>query len=237
MICFLASLPNDEYDIVMEVFQLFESCELKDQKLSRNKRGIMVNSKLDCKGVNFKPLRGIPAATRKNLLTQLRDKEISFPELSSSCKRTKKMEEVKKHFLKYLHLDSWEVAIEKYPAYTKKERMEAFIDLDFKKDITPSAFVAYCKQAKCSILSQESPSDDCIRLGNLNSSAILLNYNVLQVEDKDLVSAASSSSCHGFNLTILDTPEVLLNIHTYLYWAPHHYTYIMVRPYNRFFTI
>lgn len=121
MIFFLASLPEDEYCIVKEIFDRYESCEIKDQKLSRSQRGSLINSKLDCKGVNFKPLRGLAVKTRKELLVKVNDGELSFPELSASCKYIKKMADVKTQFMRYLNLSSWELAEEKYPEHTKKK--------------------------------------------------------------------------------------------------------------------
>ena len=213
MIYFLASLPDDEYEIVLEIFDLFESCDLKDQKLTRKQRGILISSKLDCKGVNFKPLCGISPSTRKMLLTQVRNKDISFSELNTQCKYIKKMDDIKANFMKYLNVHSWEVAREKFPEHTKKEKLEAFMDMTFKKDSMPPLFVSFCKQAKCSSMSlaregtslQKSDSS-LVEVGM--SSAVLLRQDVLQMQDKDLMAASSSFSCNGFSLTILHPPEV-----------------------------
>ena len=75
MTLFLASLPQDEYEIILQIFHKFELCELKDQSLSRAQRGTTRVSKLDCKGGYFKPgtkrnwcsnqERGAPAGVRQ----------------------------------------------------------------------------------------------------------------------------------------------------------------------------
>lgn len=153
MIFFLASLPVHEYIIVREIFNQFENCDLKDQKLSRSQRGSLINSKLDCKGVNFKPLRGISPKTRRELLTKVRECDISFSELASSCKYIKKMDDVKAQFMRYLNIPSWEVAEKTYPEHTKKEKLEPFLEMSFKNDSIPPIFLAFCKQAKCHNLS------------------------------------------------------------------------------------
>ena len=219
MVFFLASLPVDEYIIVKEIFNHFENCAIKDQKLSRNKRGSLINSKLDCKGVNFKPLRGLSQKTRKELLRKVSDCDISFSELASTCKYTKKMENVKAQFLRYLNIPSWEQAKEKYPEHTKKERLEPFLEMTFKNDTIPPLFIAFCKQAKChnlsvtpdaSLTSQpegQNSSGSCTLSQTGKPSFVLLKQDVLHLEDKDLVSSSAAHSCNGFSLTIVDPPK------------------------------
>ena len=211
MIFFLASLPEEEYVIVKDIF---DHCELKDQKLSRSQRGSLINSKLDCKGVNFKPLRGVAAQTRKELLVKVRDGDLSFSELSRSCKYVKNMADVKKQFMKYMSISSWEQAEEKYPKHTKKEKLEPFLGMSFKNDTMPTLFLAYCKQAKCSTFLEGSASayhnssDDVSVLQVGKSAAIILRCNILELEDKDMMSSTSAHSCNGFSLSIVDPPPV-----------------------------
>lgn len=218
MVFFLASLPEDEYVIVKEIFDLFEQCDIKDQKLSRSKRGSLVNSKLDCKGVNFKPLRGLAPKIRKDLLQKVCDGEMSFSELGSSCKYIKQMTEVKTNFMRYLDIsESWEQAEEKYPEHTKKEKLEPFLEMSFKNNVMPPTFIAFCKQAKCCSLTstQAGPSTDNSYSSNGNnvlqagtSSLLLLKHDVLQMEDNLLMTSTSTHSCNGFSLTIVDPPKV-----------------------------
>jgi hypothetical protein len=213
MIFFLAALPEDEYVIVKEIFNLYELCEIKDQKLSRSQRGTLMHSKLDCKGVNFKPFRGLGSITRKDLLEKVRDGDLSFSELGTSSKYIKKMANVKTQFMRYLNLTSWEMAEEMYPEHTKKENMEPFMDMSFKDNNIPTLFQAFCKQAKCSTFSRTtedatpySNSSALLRAGN--SAALVLSYDVLQLDDKELMSSTSLHSCNGFSLTVVDPPMV-----------------------------
>ena len=66
MVFFLASLPQEEYACVhvLDIFSLFEECKLKDQTFTRQQRSLKL-SKVDCKGVNFKPLRGMKDSCRE----------------------------------------------------------------------------------------------------------------------------------------------------------------------------
>ena len=219
MIFFLAALPDEEYAIIKEIFDLYEKCEIKDQKLSRTQRASLIHSKLDCKGVNFKPLRGLLAKTRKELLEKIRDTQLSFTELCVSCKYMKKMATVKTQFMRYLNISSWEMAEEIYPHHTKKEKLEPFLDMSFKDNNMPPLFQAFCRQAKCSTISptrtqdsspaeldSNSSGNSALRAGN--SSAVFLRCDVLQLEDKALISSTSPRSCNGFSLTIVDPPKV-----------------------------
>ena len=219
MILFLASLPQDEYQLVLQVFERFEDCEVKDQGLSRAQRRV---SKLDCKGGYYKPLRGIDPSTRKELLQQVSDGEMSFGELASSCKYAKKMRDIQVSFMRYLDLPSWEVAMRKYPEYTKKERLEPFLNSSFKKDSVSPSFVSFCQLAKQSLVSCadiSSPNDDFKQVSVGKTTALLLQKDILGVETDQLLSVLRSHGFCGFHLTIIDPPKVFspLNNTTLLY--------------------
>ena len=204
MIYFLAALPQEEYDLVLNIFELFEACDLKDQKISKNQRGSMAISKLDCKGVNFKPLRNIDEKTRKNLLSRVCDRNLCFAELGAQCKYVKQLTEIRKKFVQYVGVSSWEAAKETYPDFTRTEKLEAFKDMSFKGKTMPPPFVAYCKQAKQSIL-QGPPQDssgDCTTLSVGAQTAVLQRRDVLEMTDRDLLLHS------GLDLTILDPPKV-----------------------------
>lgn len=125
MVYFLSSLPGEEYVIVQDIFEKYESCNIKDQKLSRTQRGL-VNCRLDCKGFNFKPLRGVVQSERKIILEKISNEELSFIEMAESCKRLKQLTEVKSHFMRYLNIKSWEVAEEKYPQHSGEANLVPF---------------------------------------------------------------------------------------------------------------
>ena len=220
MIFFLASLPEEEYQCLLETFAAYESCELKDQTLSRAQRGVSKFAKIDCKGVNFKPLRGVSCEERKELLMKVRDGELSFSEMGETCRYTKKMNVVRNNFISYLNLDSWEEAMEKFPNFTSKERLEPFFDLQFKQGKMPPSFVSFCQQAKRSSVNEEAgtatsalkPRDDCLMVSVDKNFGVLLQKNVLTINTKEILDTFGDVGCTGLHLTILDPPEVSINL-------------------------
>ena len=134
MVFFLASLTDEDYECVLEIFEAYESCELKDQTLSKAQRCVSKFSKIDCKGVHFKPLRAIAPVTRSelDLLMKVRVKKFSFKELE---------EEAQTNFVSYLNMESWEEAIKKNPSFTSKEKLEPFFGLTFRPGKMPPSFV------------------------------------------------------------------------------------------------
>jgi hypothetical protein len=79
--------------------------------LSKAQRGIAKFAKIDCKGVHYKPLRGIAPQTRTELLGNVRDKEMSFKELERECRYIKRMKEVRDAFMSYLNIETWVEAV------------------------------------------------------------------------------------------------------------------------------
>lgn len=148
MVLFLASLPEEEYQVLLHVFEKYESFDIKGQKISRTQRGKSRFAKLDCKGGYSKPLRGIDEETRTDLLEKLKDEDLSFQELASSCKYAKKMRDVQYGFMKYLDIPSWNIALERFPEHTKSKLLEPFLELSFKSDNVPASFVSFCQHAK-----------------------------------------------------------------------------------------
>ena len=213
MVLFIASLPQDEYEIVLKIFEKFEVCDVKDQGLSRTQRAATRVSKLDCKGGYFKPLRGMDPIARRELLQQVLDGGMSFSELASACKYAKKMRDVQLTFMSYLDIPSREVAQDKYPDYTKKERLEPFLTSSFKKDSIPPSFVAFCQLAKQSLAQScdSSNSTDSSELKIVTvgkATALLLSKDVCEIETEQLLSSMRSHGFCGFNLAIIDPPKV-----------------------------
>ena len=210
MILYLASLPDDEYQLLLHIFEMYEDFDIKDQTLSRNQRAKFRKAKIDCKGSYFKPLRGLDKINRKKLLEQLINKEISFQELAASSKYAKKMRDVKQAFMKCLNIPTWEKVIEDYPEHSKDERLEPFLDLNFKKDDFPSTFVSFCRHAQTFKQSDKvgDYSGETIQFDD--AIALLTSLDILEANTQEML-ASVGSSFSGFNLTIIDPPEVRLS--------------------------
>lgn len=227
MIFFLASLPEDEYSILLNIFEKYENCDMKDQKLSRASRKNISFCKLDLKGVNFKPLRGLELEERKALLMQLESKEISFVELATICRNKKRLKEVQQQFMMYLNLKSWQEAKIEYPEHSKDELLKPFMGLSFKKGNLPPCFTAFCQQAKqLNLATSSSGTSTLDSATNLETSnglhqisimkdkkALVMKANVLQLDTKEFLSSIRRATLQftGMTLTIIDPPEVIVH--------------------------
>ena len=212
MILFLASLPQDEYEILQEIFKKFEQCDLKEQTLTRTQRTKM--SKLDCKGTYFKPLREVEEMTRKDLLKKIRDGDMSFGELTKACEYEKNMKKVQANFLNLLNADNWDEATKLYPEHTTKDSLAPFLKLSFKPSAPPS-FITFCQQAKQSSLTQQSPIDtasesaDCGMYYVKDAVASVVKFDVIHGETKSIIESMPRQFT-GVHLTIVDPPKVIL---------------------------
>ena len=200
---FLASLPEEEYEVLQSIFEKYEMCDLKGQKLSRSQKGTN-SSTLDCKPSNFKCLRGLEDATRLSLLKQVSEGELSFRELASFCQYAKKMSEVQKRFLMYHSLTSWEDAKKTFPHHATQQALEPFVAMNFSKGTMPPAFVQFCKSAL------DQNSDDYIPQGlsiavpaaKNNASCFLLDNSCLDNSTNGMLSLLPANF-PGFSLSVL----------------------------------
>ena len=65
MVSFLASLPNNYYKLLQEIYQLYEDGKLVEVPKAKYCTG---DTKLDCRGSNFKGLRNLDLGSVSNLL-------------------------------------------------------------------------------------------------------------------------------------------------------------------------
>ena len=143
MIFFLAGLPKSEYDLLQQVFTLYEDGKLV--KVPKTKLG-MLDTKMDCKGSNFKGLRNLDTSTINNVLTKLISKEIEFTALGAACKEIKNIRALKDEFVRLVGASSWEAAEEAYPGYANESVLKRkFNGIPFAKDMP--AMVSFCQKA------------------------------------------------------------------------------------------
>ena len=220
MILFLASLPEEEYKCVLEIFQMYEDCEIEGQKISQAKRRKSCRAKIDCKGSYFKPLRGLDETNRIELLDKVIGKEISFKEVAEMSRYAKKMREVKAAFMSYHQLPTWNKAVEKFPDHTKKERLETFMDLVFKKNNIPPAFLSFCQHSKqCKMKPRDGGGGEVIKFNDVVATMSCLNV-LSEDTTTEKVLGTLSTSFVGFHLTLLDPPEVHMLLLTWISVLP-----------------
>ena len=143
MIYFLAGLPNTEYNLLLQVFALYEDGKLV--KVPKAKLG-MTDTKLDCRGSNFKGLRNLDMPTINDVLSKIINKEIGFASLGSTCKEIKKIRSLKDEFIRLVGASSWEAAQESYPGYANEGILKRkFEGIPFAKDMP--AMVSFCQKA------------------------------------------------------------------------------------------
>lgn len=246
MVFCLALLSDDEYEYLLSIFEYHENCELKDQVLSRTQRLTARNSKIDCKGSNFKGLRGLTKCERMPLMEKVSKKEYSFAEMAEQCRYIKRMNAIKTNLIKYLDLDNWNEAEEEYPSFAIKERLEPFLGLTFKPGKLPPSFVEFCQLAKRSSLTEASNDatqmtfkDNCSVLATGKIIGISINDNVLNISTKDLLDTIHGTGvgCTGLHLTVINPPEVhmyvililrmimlIIGMHEYNRISTHHET-------------
>ena len=143
-IFFLASLPQQAYHILLELFELYKNGKIKSQVISRSKQSIG-NGQQDCKGGSIFVHCNLDEDTVVNLLMKVVNGEWSLPEMGKECAMTKKRN-IQQAFLSQLTLLNWEEAVEKYPQYTNTKAIDQFLPLNYQKGI-PQQFVDFCQHA------------------------------------------------------------------------------------------
>ena len=98
-IFFLASLPKKLYALAERVFSCYSLGQLKGQTSKRGSLG----KRMDLKGNNFKPLRGLEMEVVEEVLTEVTEK-MSLKEMY--CIKVKNLKRVQKVLVEATSLDS-----------------------------------------------------------------------------------------------------------------------------------
>jgi hypothetical protein len=91
--------------------------------------------KLDLKGCNFKPMRGIETST-----IMLMTEELRIAEMTTECRKVKALKELQKAFVEETGVKSWEEAEEKLPEFANAEALDQFIEGNTAKNISSNPF-------------------------------------------------------------------------------------------------
>ena len=83
---------------------MFVEGSIKRQNCPRESIG----KKLDLKGCNIKPMRGLDMSTITSLLKQLVEKELSIPEMAKECRKIKSLRDLQKAFIEKTGVNTWD---------------------------------------------------------------------------------------------------------------------------------
>lgn len=118
---------------------MFAEGGVKGQNCPRGSFG----RKLDLKGCNFKPMRGLPESAVTSLLRQLSEGEISIAEMGRECKKVKRLRELQKALMEQTGVKTWDEATEKFPNFANAEALDQFVDGNTKKMITSDRYMSH----------------------------------------------------------------------------------------------
>ena len=123
---------HDTYHLLEKVFSMFAEGNIKGQNCPRGS----VGKKLDLKGCNFKPMRGLDMSTITSLLERLTEKEMSIAEMTKECRKMKTLRDLQKAFVEQTGVKAWEEAVEKFPEFASAEALDQFIEENPTKTIS-----------------------------------------------------------------------------------------------------
>lgn len=117
-IFFLSSLPEDLYQLVLEVFNKYGKLEIKGQKAKTKDLKAGLKTSLDCPVYNFKCLRGdLTNDEIRALLNDMVQRKLSFTELKNEASRIKEVKEVQRQFVTRTGSKNWEEVIQRCVHY------------------------------------------------------------------------------------------------------------------------
>ena len=115
---------------------------------------------------------------------------------------------IKAAFLREVNMKSWDEAKEKYPNYTTTDKLSAFRTYNFQHGNRPAALVAFAQAARQSVHAATPQTQEMDAFVGLIGSCkgYVLTTDVLKVDDN--IIKQKTENFKGFNLAILDFPEV-----------------------------
>lgn len=138
-----AALAKETWDLAIQVIELFEAGELKDQKLQAKSQIVTVP---EFKQQHLQPIQSLPPEFQIDKLTKVINLELSLKELKAEASTYRKLELIKKTFCRLTNSDCFEISQQKYPDYATDDNLMRFIQLDFSQS-PPHAFSTFCRQA------------------------------------------------------------------------------------------
>ena len=180
---------------------LFENHKLKDQKMQC---GLKIITKPEIKQQYLAPIRCLNINDQLSLLLRCKNKELSLTEMKKEAEILKRLEILKKSFVKFTNSKSWEDAQTHYQPFASDCELKKFAKLDVSKEI-PQSFVNFCRKAKVSRESGQAGTEDHVfKYGQL--IACTLQANASEISGQMITS--SFQNFHGADMILLSIPEV-----------------------------
>ena len=144
MIYALASFSNENYKLYQTIVYRCEKG--KDKKTKKSSLGLSCN-KTDCKGSNFRGLRGLTEDEMTDMLQKCANGEISLQKINLECSILKKIKTIKEAFMGRVGCVNWLQTVEQYGHFADENILrDLFIELKFSPNV-PAAFNEYCAKA------------------------------------------------------------------------------------------
>ena len=187
---------------------MYAEGNVKGQSCPRGSLG----KKLDLKGCNFKPMRGLDAITIKSLLDRLTKQELSISEMTKECRKMKRLRDLQKAFIEETGQKTWQEAERKFPDYANAEALDQFIEENPKKAITSNRFKAFCRGALHSLEANAvvvSPVDGSFQ--HERATAFVLPNLSISYSSITSLCSLSKTPFKGLTLTILHMQDIKTN--------------------------
>lgn len=187
-------MPKQVWDLAVDIMNLFEKAKLKDQKL----RSAKATTKPDFKQQYLAPIRSLSSVDQCFLLERCKNGHLSVKELKIQADALKKMNTLKKCFVKLTNSRNWEDALNRFPRFACETQLKKFVSLDFSREF-PRPFEDFCKRAKS--CEQSTRSNDEQEIG-------------CAVKSGDVVAFAITAKVSELNgHTIISTFSKFLNFY------------------------
>jgi hypothetical protein len=136
MIFMLSSLSNNNYTLYRDIVTKYEMIKVKG----------IVAAKTDCKGSNFRGLRGLSEMEITEILRNCASGENTLKSLNSTSLNKKKMKKIVESFVSLIGTKDWNEAQKRYPNFANEKQLaDLFLKCNFSP--IPAAFSDYCSRA------------------------------------------------------------------------------------------
>ena len=190
-----AAFAPSVWELALRVIDMYENGQFKNQKLSKK----CMIAKPEFKEHNFQCLHNLPPVFQEEVLQEVIDGTTSLEEMKKKANKFRNFEHIKKTFTKYTN-STWEEAVQRFPWYTKEERLATFLGLDFVKKV-PESFQAYCQAAV------QGERQQAGTLSHKGAMASVYAMNIMELSIDDFLE--QSPTYTGAHLILTMIPKVL----------------------------